>query len=373
VPSRPRIVQVLYSGLGGHAAVAFPLIEAGGLGDPWEHQLIFYGIEPVAPGYLSLCSRFGVPNAYVPACQGRPWGSWPSLIAAIRQARPDAVILHSIKTVIPARLATIGRPLIAVEHQANALKSRAEWGASVTAQLLADRVVTLSSDYRAGLARRLGPFFRPARNALVPTGIDLASFAEAGAAAIPKGPVRIGMAGRFSPTKAQEVLVATLAHLCADHPERDWRLSLAGDGTRFPAVFEAVRAAGLQERVVMEGHIAPEQLSAWFATLDLYAHASDGETLSTALLQAMAAGVPIVASDVPGISDLLGATVPGEASRGRLVPARDAHAFAQAIAEDVADPAAAAARAARARTHVLRHHSPQAMRAGYASLLESLP
>jgi glycosyltransferase involved in cell wall biosynthesis len=369
---RPRVLQVLYSGLGGHSAVAMPLINAGGKDDPWEHHLLFYGIEPVAPSYLDLCARLGVSHSYVRARQGRPWAGWPALMRAIRAARPDAVILHSIKTVMPARLATRGITLISVEHQANALKTRAEWGASLAAQFFADRVVTLSPDYRATLARRLGPLFRPARTALVPTGIDLGLFAARSPTARLDGSVRIGMAGRFSPTKAQEVLVAALAQLCAWKPDRDWRLSLAGDGTRHAAVLEAVRAAGLQDRVEMPGHVAFDRLADWFATLDLYAHASDGETLSTALLQAMAAGVPVVASDVAGISDLLGAPAPGDPPLGRLVPARDAVAFARAIAEDVADPAQTSARAYRASMHVVRHHSPRAMRAGYAALLEAV-
>lgn len=126
--SRQRIVQVLYSGLGGHAAVAIPLVEAGGVDDLWQHHLLFYGIEPVAPGYLQQCERLGVEYSYVTARQGRPWAGWPGLMCALRAARPDALILHSIKTVMPARLATRGIPLIAVEHQANALKSRAEGG-----------------------------------------------------------------------------------------------------------------------------------------------------------------------------------------------------------------------------------------------------
>lgn len=368
--SRRRIVQVLYSGLGGHAAVALPLVEAGGADDPWQHHFLFYGIEPVAPGYTRQCERLSVEYSYVAARQGRPWAGWPDLMRALRAARPDVVILHSIKTVVPARFATRGIPLLAVEHQANALKTRADWGASIAAQCLADRVVTLSPDYRTALALRLGPLFRPARTALVPTGINVAPFSGDRPVPASGGPTRIGMAGRFSPTKAQEVLVTALARLRREHPGRDCRLSLAGEGTHHAAMGAAVRAAGLGDRVEMPGHIAPDLLPAWFATLDLYAHASDGETLSTSILQAMAAGVPVVASDVAGISDLLGPPGPGEAPLARLVPARDADAFAAALAVDMREPDAARTRAVRARAHVLERHSLETMRAGYAVLVD---
>ncbi|WP_316015295.1 glycosyltransferase family 4 protein [Roseobacter sp. HKCCA0434] len=368
-----RVLQVLYSGLGGHAAVALPLIEAGGMEDPWEHRLLFYGIEPVAQGYRDAAARLGVAYDYVPARQGRPWAGWPNLMRALRAARADAVILHSIKTILPARLALRSTPIVAVEHQANALKTPAEWGASLMAQRLADRVVTLSPDYRATLARRLGRAFRADRTALVPTGIDLAPFGStdrpvdndrAGA------PFRIGMAGRFTPTKAQGVLVAALARLRAAHPGRDWRLSLPGDGPCHAAVRAAVAQAGLDAQVEMPGHLPSDALPGWFETLDLYAHSSDGETLSTALLQAMAAELPIVASDVAGISDLLGPPGAGQEPLGRLVPARDVDAFATAIAALAQDACGRIFLAGRARAHVLARHSPEAMRAGYDAVLK---
>jgi glycosyltransferase involved in cell wall biosynthesis len=370
--SRPRIVQVLYSGLGGHAAVAMTLIEACGSDDPWDHHLIFFGIEPVAPGYGEACARLGISFSYIPVREGRPWAAWPHLARALKASRADAVILHSIKTVAAARLALIGRPLIAVEHQPNALKSRAEWIACAMAQRLADRVVMLSPDYDRTMRARLAWLYSRSRTVIVPTGIDLSPFTLADEPRVQDGTIRIGMAARFSPTKAQETLVEAVGHLVRTHPEIDWRLSMPGDGVRHPAVVEAVRDAGLEERVELPGHLPSNHLPNWFATLDIYAHSSDGETLSTSLLQALAAGIPVVASDVSGISDLLGAPAPGEVPLGRLVPARDAVAFAQAIADDVADPAKTSARAARARLHVQHHYSAKAMRAGYAALLDSL-
>lgn len=370
--TRSRILQVLYSGLGGHAAVAMPLIEAGGSDDPWEHRLLFYGIEPVAAAYRDMCTQKGIQYDYVPAQQGRPWAGWPRLSRAIRAMQPDAVILHSIKTVVPARWAARGIPLLAVEHQANALKTRSEWGASLTAQFLADRVITLSPDYQATLAQKLGPAYRSTRATLIPTGVDLSSFTLPRKALGNGRKIRIGMAGRFTPTKAQEVLISALAHLSKRAPQWDWELSLAGDGVRFETVWEAARSAGVDERVKMLGHIAPERLPSWFANLDIYAHASDGETLSTALLQAMAAGVPIVASDVVGISDLLTPSSGSEDTLGHLVPVRDAEAFANAIIGVVHTPDQAILRATRAQEHVVQYHNPTKMRAGYAELLKDL-
>lgn len=369
---RPRILQVLYSGLGGHAAVAQTLIEGGGAADPWDHHLLFYGIEPVAAGHLQYCEARGIAWDYIPASEGRPRAAWPKLRDTVRRIAPDAIVVHSIKTIFPMLRGARGVPLIAVEHQPNALKSQSEWIASVAAQWLADRVVLLSPDYRATMARRLGPLYREGRTVLVPTGITLDPFGDTVRPAPGPDNLRIGMAARFSPTKTQETLVSSIATLLRKHPGRNWQLDLAGDGTCFDSVKQAVHDHDVFTQVNLRGHLPSEALPEWFASLDLYAHSSDGETLSTSLLQAMAAGVPVIASDVAGISDLLGPPSPGEAPLGRLVPARDAAAFADAIAQDAANMPTARQRADRARAHVLANHSPQAMRAGYAALFDDL-
>ena len=367
-----KILQILYSGLGGHSSVAFTFIEASIQHYSVDHFLIFYGIEPVAPGYADACSRLGIPYLYVSTREGQPWSSWSDLVRAIRRVRPDAVILHSIKAIAAARFALSDQPLIAVEHQPNALKSRAEWVVSAIAQLLANRVVMLSPDYNRTIRSHLGPLYSSKRTAVVPTGINLLPFLRKSVKRPLSTTVRIGMAARFSPTKAQITLVEAVGSLLRSYPEINWQLTLPGDGVCQRDVAEAINLAGLQQNIELPGHLPSDQLPAWFSTLDVYAHSSDGETLSTALLQAMAAGVPIVASDVLGISDLLGPPSLGELPLARLVPSRDSKAFAQAIHADVADPAQSSDRSARARLHVMQHHSPEAMLAGYSTLLHPL-
>ena len=78
-----KILQILYSGLGGHSSVAFTFIEASIQHYSVDHFLIFYGIEPVAPGYADACSRLGIPYLYVSTREGQPWSAWSDLVRAI--------------------------------------------------------------------------------------------------------------------------------------------------------------------------------------------------------------------------------------------------------------------------------------------------
>jgi glycosyltransferase involved in cell wall biosynthesis len=80
---------------------------------------------------------------------------------------------------------------------------------------------------------------------------------------------------------------------------------LAGDGDQAHRLHSIVRDLDIIENVEFTGYLGEIQLIEWFTKLDIYVHATEGETLSTSILQAMASGLPIIASDVPGVNNLL--------------------------------------------------------------------
>jgi glycosyltransferase involved in cell wall biosynthesis len=122
---------------------------------------------------------------------------------------------------------------------------------------------------------------------------------------------------------------------------------LIGDGPEAGALRARARRLGIQARVVFAG--ARPDASRWFAALDAYVSASRGEGLPLALVEAMAAGLPVVASRVAGHTDTV-----EHGKTGTLVPVDDAAALAGAAAAFLADPprarAAGAAGRARARS-----------------------
>ncbi|MDP2258253.1 MAG: glycosyltransferase family 4 protein [Caulobacter sp.] len=366
-----KVLQILYSGLGGHGSVAFSLQAAASAGDhrAWRDAMIFLGIEPLLPEYEALCERRGIPHHYVRARAGAPWRSWPGLLAALRETAPDAIILHSVKTILPCWLYARARgiPLIAVEHQANALKTRSEWLASRLLMRLADAVVVLTPDYRDTLRARLGDAWREERVQVIANGIDTDAFAPADTpdgVGLGDGPVTIGMASRLAGNKRHEVLVEAMARL--RDGGGDWRLTLAGDGETREAIAAQVAAAGLGDVVALPGYLGAATLRDWFGTLDIYVHATDGETLSTSILQAMAMELPIVGSDVPGVSGLLAEG----GGCGTVARAQTAEAFAAAFRQVVEDPDGARAMARRARTLAVSTYSQAAMFEAYRQLLD---
>jgi glycosyltransferase involved in cell wall biosynthesis len=332
--------------------------------------MVFLGVEPALPTYIEACLASGYPRTGIQTRSGAPWLSWPALYRALASMEPDAIILHSVKAIVPAAFYARrhGVPLLAVEHQPNDLKSKSEWLVSRWLPRLADAVGVLTEDYLSTLKARLGPRWPAANVCLVPNGIDVGLFSPAPMPS-QRDTIVIGMAARMTPMKRQDVLIDAMAILRNEDRRTNWRLNLAGDGESIAGLRERVEALGLQDLVDFPGYLGEAELLAWFRKVDIYAHASNGETLSTSLLQALAMGLPIVGSDVPGISDLLAKG--GEDGAGLSV-AQSPGAFAQAFRTLSADPGMAARLRSRARRLAEAEYSKQAMFERYDALIDRL-
>lgn len=368
--SRKRIAQLLYSGLGGHGGVAFGLTDAD-LSDNWEWTLGFLGIEPLLPDFASRCTFQKIDYRYIKAVPRRPWRSYRPVYRWLRDIRPDIIVLHSLSAILPVRIYSwLNRvPLIAVEHQNNELKSRQEWLFSWLAMQTADAVVLLTARYREELIERFGKLFRPRKVRLIANGIDTSSFGGGSPLSDQsKSIVKIGMAARFSAIKRFDVLIDMLRILQIRRADIDWRLSFAGSGERWHEVHELAERGGISAGLTFEGMLSGAALADWYRGLDIYCHASDGETLSVSILQAMAAGLPIVGSDVEGINNLLS----GNPSLGIIVNQQSGTSFSDAIEAIISQPEEARAMAHRAQRAAAQFYSRDRMFESYSFLANEL-
>lgn len=163
----------------------------------------------------------------------------------------------------------------------------------------------------------------------------------------------IGWVGRLIPVKGADVFLGALSEL-SDLP---WSASILGDGVerrRLERVSATLRLGG---RVTFHGQV--DDAPSLFPAFDAVVLSSRSEGTPMALLEAIAAGVPVVATAVGGIPDVIG---PGEAL---LVQPDQPTAVAQAIRAIQADPAAAMQRAAAARARLAREFGPEHWLARY--------
>lgn len=355
-----KVAQFLYSGLGGHGSVAISLIE-GDSEHRWSSLLGFVGVEPLLDDYRHRCESTGIPYAYFQAKRGRPWSSWSAVHEWLERVEPDAIICHGGPALPPSTGRRREAPLIFVEHSSIELRRPAEKLYTRIAMRLADSVVVLTDEYANGLRRSLGRAYRPDKVAVIPTGVNTKRFHGRARQPSRGSSIRIGMAGRLTATKRQDFLVSVARELQGQAGSR-WTLSIAGDGIE-RARLETLAKDLAPGTVEFTGILDEQALSEWYRSLDVYVHASNSEALSTAILQAMASELPIVASNVPGIGALL------QGGSGVLFDTLDPGIWAREIARLVASKERMNALGEAARELCLRKYSNVRMFEAYDALI----
>ena len=109
------------------------------------------------------------------------------------------------------------------------------------------------------------------------------------------------MAGRINETKLQELIIESLIKL----KNYNINVTFAGDGPKIRLLKKIIKNHGLIKRVNFEGRLDNFQLKKWFNKIDLYVQASKGEAMSISVLQAFAASVPVLASKVAGLTEII--------------------------------------------------------------------
>ena len=181
----------------------------------------------------------------------------------------------------------------------------------------------------------------------------------------PGTPIRIGSLGRLHRVKGYDVLIAALADLRAEHGVDGHKLEIdiAGDGDLRTDLVTQASAAGLHHLRFVGFTDAPDFL----AGLHLYLQPSRSEGLCIAAHEAMAAGLPVLAS---AVGELRYSIVDGET--GGLVPPGDPQALAAKLADMLRDPARLAAMGAAGRARVLDRFGGAAFARAGAVILQRI-
>jgi glycosyltransferase involved in cell wall biosynthesis len=161
------------------------------------------------------------------------------------------------------------------------------------------------------------------RIALIRNGVDVAHFAGAAAARAPDrtGGAVVGMLSRLSPEKNVGFLIRAFARLAESTSAR---LAIAGDGVERAMLEGLATQLGVADRTRFLGHVADP--AAFLSGVDLFALSSVTEQLPFSLLEAMASGLPVVATDVGDVREAL-----APPNRDLLAPTEDEAALAAAL------------------------------------------
>jgi phosphatidylinositol alpha-mannosyltransferase len=258
------------------------------------------------------------------------------VVRALRVFDPHVVHVHEpLAPAVSLAATALGpRPLVGTFHawssSARLYRAIAPAGRRVARRLDALLAVSPAAQQYAGeaLGLPLGAF------RLIPNGIDRDAFVNAKPLpelVDPERPLLL-FVGRLEPRKGLAVAIRAFLRLRASWPRV--RLCVVGDGPERTRAQEMVPPS-LRPDVLFVGRVSDAEKPRYHASADVFvAPATSGESFGIVLLEAMAAGLPIVASDLPGYR-----TVAKDGRQGRLVTPGDAFGLAEAAGTLLANPA----------------------------------
>lgn len=269
----------------------------------------------------------GVPVAHLGMEGNRDLSVLPRLVRLIRRGRYDVVHTHLYRACVygrlAARLAGV-RAVVATEHSlgGSQIEGRALGPGTRGLYLASERLGQCTVAVSPSVARRLEDWgVDGARIRVVPNGIDAGRFAfdaQARAAArrrlgITPDAFVVGGVGRLAAGKRFETLVRAVARVPDAH------LVLVGEGDERVRLLRAAQKYGVRRRVVLTGACAdpPEpqappgsSLPALLAAMDVFVSSSPDEAFGLAVVEALAAGLPVLYAACPAIADLPPGAVP---------------------------------------------------------------
>jgi len=338
-----RVVHVhRIAGIGGserHVLTLLPALAAAGV------EASFVGLDgggDPKPFYAEL-ERTGIPYRVAPV---------RALRRAIASFEPDLVHTHLVHADVLGAVAAGRKPLVSTKHNDDPFRAGAFRFLERTLTRRAGAVITITEALarfqvdRVGLPREKLTVVHYGLDALPPAWAGNPPLALAASAR-----VLLGL-GRLVPQKGYDVALRAFASVRERHP--DVVLVIAGEGPERTELERLGRELGLGESVQFPGRAG--DVAAWLQRAEVLVHPARWEGFGLVLLEAMLASLPIVATRVSAIPEIV-----ADGKTGLLVPAEDPVALADALAQVLDAPALARRLAEAALAKARRDFSVERM------------
>ena len=301
------------------------------------------GFEPV---FVGLDDPAWDPSGFygaltVPALRLRSARDVDPLLFArlVRSLRADVVHTHLVHADLYGGLAARlrGAHLVTTKHNDDPFRTGPFRYVERGLAKLADRVIAITDSLRAFTIERVGV---PAANVqTIHYGLDglPAAWGENAPNDVPQDARVLLAVSRLTQQKGVDVAIRALAELPTDTV-----LVVLGEGPERDELERLARGLGVEQRVVLPGRVP--DVAAWLQRARVFVHPARWEGFGLGVLEAMLAGLPVVASNVSSLPELV-----ADGETGLLVPPDDAAALARGIVDALERPELGAAGVARAR------------------------
>jgi glycosyltransferase involved in cell wall biosynthesis len=349
-PNRIRVLRMIARLNIGGPAIHVSLLTERLDPDQYETMLVAGNLSSDEGDMSYYAEQLGVQPVMIPTLQRevnllQDFRAFLAVYRLIREYRPHVVHTHTAKAGFIGRVAArlAGVPVIVHTFHGHVFagyfgptKTRFYITLERLAARITDNIITLTDSLRRELAETYR-ITRKSRMTVLPLGLDLDAFASVDRKPgtflahwnIPADVSVIGIVGRLTGVKNHPLFLEAARLIREQRP--DTRFIIVGDGEERESLERLVDQMGLREAVTFTGW--QQHTSHIYADLDVKVITSLNEGTPVTLIEALAAGCPVVSTDVGGVGELLdGGTY------GRLVPSGDAQAVAAAVLETLNNP-----------------------------------
>ncbi len=311
--------------------------------------------------FITAAGRLQLEVEVIPERRRLDLRTLPALRNVVELQKPDLVVTHSVKSHFLLWRSQLWReyPWVAFHHgyTTTDLKMRAYNLLDRWSLPTADHLVTVCHAF----ARELASSTRVPLEKISVRHNSVRPKPKVAAVEVQSFRTRLGIAsdermvltvGRLSREKAQIDLLAAYKRLRATNPDLSSKLIIVGDGPERSRLEAAADAHGIRERVIFTGQVSDVQL--FYAAADVFALPSHSEGSPNVLLEAMAANLPIVATMVGGVTEIV-----KNHESALLVPAKDPDALAAAVVRVLTDSKLAQRLTANASALVATRYTPE--------------
>lgn len=316
------------------------------------------------PFYFELRAA-GIPFTRVKASRDLDPFLARRVVRAVRRFRPSIVHTHLAHGDVYGAIAAVatGATLVSTKHNDDPFRAGAFRFVERALTRRAQRVIAITDALARFNVDRVG---LPAEKlTVVHYGLDHGPSGDGEqlrGTGLPAGARVVVAVGRLVDQKGHEVAVRALLRLRRRHPEAV--LVVLGEGPLRGNLEQLADELGIGASVILPGNV--QDVGAWFARANVFVHPARWEGFGLVLLEAMLAGLPVVATRVSSIPEIV-----ADEETGLLVPPEDEAALTEALDRMLADPAAAARMGERGRERAREEFSARRMVDGTLAVYEA--
>lgn len=292
-----RVLHILFSDIGGTFDVVHSLI-AKNSNSYWTDQILLTGPD-IFNSYKSRAFKLKIKLDYIKTIRFLPFLFWIEVFLKIKELKPDIIMLNN-NQIFPSILYKLifKKKIIYIDHNPYFLHKKISVRiVDILSKYFCDFIITVSKKNFIYYQKKI----RVTKNLkFIRNGINI-SFFSISKQKVPNKNFYIGMAGRINETKLQELIIKSLIII----KKNNIIITFAGDGHKIPLLKKIIQDNNLEHQINFEGKLDSLQLKKWLHKLDLYVQASKGEAMSISVLQAFAASVPVLASRVIGLKEII--------------------------------------------------------------------